>query len=522
MANKKRYFPSSFLVIIGLMMLFVFISWIGSSFTNSIHPIGIFDIFPAIWHGFIQKAPVILFVFAVGGILGILTKLQVIDAGIGALVDKLGDKVFILIPILMVVFGLGGSTYGMWEETIAFFPILIPVFKKAGYGPFTAVLVILIGAGTGCLASTINPFAIGIAFSSANTVVKNASINLNITPGIMQGSRWLVFIIYEIVGISLVMFQANKYKKNDGNVNGISNVLIEKAFPISNKKLEFTMKRKISLSLFIFAFMFMIFAYLPWGNWISNSGLTSLTNWWNKYLFWIGTSHVPPDNVALDGNPSFAAWGYWYFISVAALFFIVAIAIFFINFKDFVAYDEDGKRTLSNKEEVFIGEYLGGVKDVLSVSLLIAVAGGLGVILQYTGIGTMIANSASGLGHIGFIGFALVIFIISLALSLLIPSTSGFAGAFIPVFTGICIKAFHGSADQTTAIGLVVLAFVIASGLSNLVSPTSAALMGYTNYSKVSYPVWLRETWKITIIYLSLGIALLIAIAGIAQMGVVF
>jgi uncharacterized ion transporter superfamily protein YfcC len=162
--------------------------------------------------------------------------------------------------------------------------------------------------------------------------------------------------------------------------------------------------------------------------------------------------------------------------------------IFAINFKDFVAYDANGKKTLANKEEVFISEYLGGIKDVLSVSMLIAVAAGLGVILKSTGIGKVIAESVEGLGNIGFIGFGLVIFVVSLFLSLLMPSSSGFAAAFIPVFTGICLHAFKGQ-DQHTAIGLVILAFVLANGLANLVTPTSAALMGYTNYSKVPYPV---------------------------------
>ena len=63
----------------------------------------------------------------------------------------------------MLLFGLGGTTYGMWEETMAFFPLLLPIFLAAGYDAVVGVAVILLGAGAGVIASTVNPFATGIA-----------------------------------------------------------------------------------------------------------------------------------------------------------------------------------------------------------------------------------------------------------------------------------------------------------------------------------------------------------------------
>lgn len=63
----------------------------------------------------------------------------------------------------MLFFGLGGTTYGMWEETMAFFPLLLPIFLAAGYDAVVGVAVILLGAGAGVIASTVNPFATGIA-----------------------------------------------------------------------------------------------------------------------------------------------------------------------------------------------------------------------------------------------------------------------------------------------------------------------------------------------------------------------
>ena len=63
-----------------------------------------------------------------------------------------------MIPILMTLFAVGGTTYGMAEETLAFYAILLPVVLRAGYDAVTGVAIILIGAGIGVLGSTINPF----------------------------------------------------------------------------------------------------------------------------------------------------------------------------------------------------------------------------------------------------------------------------------------------------------------------------------------------------------------------------
>ena len=60
-------------------------------------------------------------------------KTGAVDAGVGYIIQRLGGREKWLIPILMVLFGLGGTTFGMWEETMAFYPLLLPVFLAAGY-----------------------------------------------------------------------------------------------------------------------------------------------------------------------------------------------------------------------------------------------------------------------------------------------------------------------------------------------------------------------------------------------------
>ena len=88
----------------------------------------------------------------VGGFLGVVMKTGAVDAGRRQRhLSRLGGREKWLIPILMLLFGLGGTTYGMWEETMAFYPLLIPVFLAAGYDAVVGISVILLGAGAGVI-----------------------------------------------------------------------------------------------------------------------------------------------------------------------------------------------------------------------------------------------------------------------------------------------------------------------------------------------------------------------------------
>jgi len=110
-------------------------------------PQGLGAIAKAAFSGFYDAVDVCLFILMVGGFLGVVMKSGAIDAGVSNVIARLNGREKWLIPILMLFFGLGGTTYGMWEETMAFFPLLLPVFLAAGYDAVVGVAVILLGAG---------------------------------------------------------------------------------------------------------------------------------------------------------------------------------------------------------------------------------------------------------------------------------------------------------------------------------------------------------------------------------------
>ena len=76
---------------------------------------------------------IFLFVLAVGAFITVTMKTEAIQTGIGRLALRFQHSGPVLIGILMCVFALGGTSYGMWEETLGFFVLLVPLTLALGY-----------------------------------------------------------------------------------------------------------------------------------------------------------------------------------------------------------------------------------------------------------------------------------------------------------------------------------------------------------------------------------------------------
>lgn len=127
-------------------------------------PIGLFQ---APIRGIHEAIDVILFVLVIGGFVGVFNATGAFGAGIGALARRLRGREPVLVIVVTSLLALGGTTYGMAEETLAFYPILVPVFLAAGYDAMVPLAVIFAGAGVGFMTSTTNPFAPIIASDAA-------------------------------------------------------------------------------------------------------------------------------------------------------------------------------------------------------------------------------------------------------------------------------------------------------------------------------------------------------------------
>ncbi|MGG7060691.1 YfcC family protein, partial [Clostridium tertium] len=110
---------------------------------------------------------IIAFVLVIGGIVGVINKTGSFTAGISALSRSLKGREAWLIVIITVLIGIGGTTFGLAEETIAFYPIVVPIFLAAGYDALVAIAAIYLGSCMGTMASTVNPFSTVIASNTA-------------------------------------------------------------------------------------------------------------------------------------------------------------------------------------------------------------------------------------------------------------------------------------------------------------------------------------------------------------------
>ena len=244
--------PTAYTILFLLLILVAAATWIipagsydyadGVPIAGTYHaveqnPQGPGDVLRAAFSGFYDAVDVCVFILMVGGFLGVVMKTGAVDAGVADIIRRLGGREKWLIPILMVLFGLGGTTYGMWEETMAFYPLLIPVFLAAGYDAVVGICVILLGAGAGVIASTVNPFATGIAAGFAG---------VSLGDGILL--RLLEWVAFEAAAIWFVMAYAAKVKRDPArSVVGVGAGKIQVAV---DGQVAFTPRRKLIMVLF--------------------------------------------------------------------------------------------------------------------------------------------------------------------------------------------------------------------------------------------------------------------------------
>ena len=192
--RKKRQMPSSFTILFGCLLLVAVASWAVSLFTTDVRAATVADFMASPFLGFESAMQVCVFILVLGGFLGVVQKTGALDTGIAVLVRKLGGNDLLLVPVLMLAFGVCGSTYGMLEESVPFYLLLASVTFAMGWDPLVGCMVVLMGCGLGVLGSTVNPFSTGLALDA----LKAAGIAYD--QGLMIGIGLVMFVIAEVTG----------------------------------------------------------------------------------------------------------------------------------------------------------------------------------------------------------------------------------------------------------------------------------------------------------------------------------
>jgi uncharacterized ion transporter superfamily protein YfcC len=390
---------------------------------------------------------VALFILVIGGFLGVTMKTGAIQGGIARIVARLKGREGLLIPILMTVFAIGGTTFGMAEESLAFYALVITVMIAAGYDSLVAASMLLLGCGIGVLGSTINPFATGIASGFAGVSIEEGIVG-----------RLIILVVGTAIGIVFVMRYAARVKADPGQ----SLVTDQKAANEAQFRTgagddgaALSGGQKAVLILFALAFVVMIYGVIPW----EDLGIGLPTLW-------------------------------WWFPEMTASFLLFAILIGLVS---------------RMSETTFTSTFVDGTRDLLGVALIIGIARGITVIMNNGLITDTVLNAAEqAMGGLGGVAFINLMYFLFLPLSFLIPSSSGLATVAMPIMAPLA--SFAGVPAP-----LVVTAYQSANGLVNLVTPTSAVVMGGLAIARVGYGTWLRFVWPVLI---SLAILTVVVLTG--------
>lgn len=403
--------------------------------------------------GFEDAIDVGIFIMMLGGLLAVINKTGALETGIKVLVRKLKGRELLLIPILMFIFSICGSTYGMLEETVGFYVLLAATMMAAGMDPLVGAAVILLGAGSGCLGSTINPFATGVALSALpEGVTANHGLVLLIA----------TFIWLTTLGICIlfVMNYAKKVKKDKGStiLSLREQKQAEKKFgnfyKKDEKEVNLTGKQKVTLVLFALTFLVMIIGFIPWGE-FDITFFDSFTGW-------------------LTGS----SLGNWWFYEAALWFLIMSIIIAVIN-----KFGEKG----------FIDTFVDGADDMIGVILVIAIARGASVLMRQTYLDNyIIYNAADLLAKVPEMLFVPLNYILHIVLSILVPSSSGLATLSTPIIAPLAAQLGY-------SVEVTIMTLVAANGLVNLITPTCGAIMGGLALAKIEYSTWFRWAFKVVL-----------------------
>ncbi|EOE6914160.1 YfcC family protein [Cronobacter turicensis] len=378
---------------------------------------------------------VALFVLIIGGFLGVVNKTGAIDAGIERVTERLHGKEEWMIPILMALFAAGGTIYGMAEESLPFYTLLVPVMMAARFDPLVAAATVLLGAGIGTLGSTINPFATVIAANAAG---------IPFTSGIWL--RVALLVIGWVICVLWVMRYARRVRRDPSLSVVADQWEANRAHFLGNRSadmLPFTMTRKIILIIFAASFAVMIYG-------------VAVRGWWMGEISGV-------------------------FLAAAIITGVVA----------------------RMSDEAFTSTFIDGARDLLGVALIIGIARGIVVVMDNGMITHTILHSAENLvSGLSTTVFTNVTYWIEVVLSFLVPSSSGLAVLTMPIMAPLADFAHVGR-------DLVVTAYQSASGIVNLITPTSAVVMGGLAIARVPYVRYLKWVAPLILILTVLNMAAL-------------
>lgn len=460
------------------------------------------QIFSALYKGFVKQSGIIIFILMIGGAFWIMNSSKAIDVGITSFLNytkklesniilkKIGVENIVLI-LIMLMFSIFGAVFGMSEETIPFIIIIIPLAISMGFDSITGVLMIFVAAGLGFAGAVLNPFTIGIAQGLSNVPLYS---------GIEY--RLFCWVIINIVGFTYILKYAHKVKKNPqtspvyeedkywrDKKNSITDkieyntpisawityiFIIASLVSFSIKFSQTTLKAgDLSISFPILPTLTLLFILM---------GLVTLKKSVHFFILFLLFFTMLALIVGVMG------YG-WEIMEIATLFFTLGLS---------------SGTAMGYSPDKIVKLFMEGVKDIQSAALIVGLAGGIIIILTDGKIVDTILNSfaglMSGLGSIATVG---IMFIIQTLINIIIPSASAKAALTMPIMAPF--SDIVGISRQAT-----IMAYQFGDGFTNMITPTSPVLIAVLGMARIPYEKWVKWVFPFILILSVLGFLLLI------------
>lgn len=379
---------------------------------------------------------VIALLFLVGGAFAVVNATGAVDRGLHQLIRRTGHRPALLLGSLFIAFSLGGAVFGMGEETIAFLALLLPLVRRLGLPPESAVMATYMASQIGFGTSWMNPFSVAVAQGIANVPLLSGAP--------FRVAMWATFTL---VGAGFTILYALRHRApvDAGNAPG--------ATPLAGA--------------------------LNWADTTILLGVLATVGW----IVWGVTAR-----------------GY-YLPEIASQFFALGL------FSGLVAW-LDRRMTANRIAEAFTE----GAQQLVPVALVIGAAKGMLWLLGGTDLHAPSVLNASlhGLGsalqHASPLVAAEGMLLVQSGFNFFVTSGSAQAAITMPLMAGL--SDLVGVTRQ-----VAVLAFQLGDGLTNLVVPTSAVLMGVLGVAGLGWVQWLRLIWRFVLVAMAMA-------AGFVALGV--
>ncbi len=389
-------------------------------------------------------------ILVIGGAFGIIMKTGAIDAGIYAFINKTKGLERLALPLLFILFSLGGATFGMAEECIPFAMIMVPFVIALGYDSIVAVTVTYVASQVGNAVSWMSPFSVAVAQGIAGVPVLSGAT-----------FRMVMWVVVTLAADAFMMVYAERIRKNPQKsvVYAGDAYFRNRLDMVTEEEREFNLGHKL-----ILLEMAAVMVWIVWG--VTQKG--------------------------------------FYIPEIASQFFVMGFVAGVIA----IIFKLNGM-TVNGMASAFQG----GVSDLAGTAVVVGMAKGILLVLGGSDadvpstLNTVLHVIGTALDGVpAFIG-AWFMYLFQSLFNLVVTSNSGQAALTMPIMAPL--SDLVGVSRQ-----IAVLAYQLGAGFVDAFTPVSASLIGVLGVARIEWGKWAKFQIKMQAFFFLLGtIFIAIAVA---------